>query len=143
MSVTDPVAVAGTAKQAVGEPCVLLKLGEIVLKGRNRHQFERLLQVNVRAAVKDTGLPVELLHREGVVVLRVECEQRTEAEHAQAVDRVAERVADVPGIVRVCRAMRMPKTPEAAVAAAVELTRGTTGPFAVRPRRRDKRFPIT
>jgi tRNA uracil 4-sulfurtransferase len=143
MSVTDPVTPADTAQDAAGEPCVLLKLGEIVLKGRNRAQFERLLQANVRAAMKDTGLPVELLHREGVVVLRVERQDRTQAELAQAVDRVAERVADVPGIVRVCRAMRMPKTPEAAVAAAVELTRGTTGPFAVRPRRRDKRFPVT
>jgi tRNA uracil 4-sulfurtransferase len=143
MSVTDPVTAAGTAEYAAGEPCVLLKLGEIVLKGRNRQQFERLLQGNIRAAVKDTGLPAELLHREGVVVLRVSRQERTEAEHAQAVDRVAERVSDVPGIVRVCRAMRVQKTPEAAVAAAVTLTRGTTGPFAVRARRRDKRFPVT
>src|SRR6516225_11012430 len=143
MSVTDPVAVAGTARHAVGEPCVLLKLGEIVLKGRNRHQFERLLHGNIRAAVRDTGLPVELLLREGVVVLQVDRQQRTEAEHAAAVDRVAERVSDVPGIVRVCRAMLVPKTPEAAVAAAIALTRETSGAFAVRPRRRDKRFPVT
>jgi thiamine biosynthesis protein ThiI len=143
MCVTDPVTAAGTAEHAAGEPCVLLKLGEIVLKGRNRRQFEHLLQDNIRAAVKDTGLPTELLHREGVVVLRVARDDRTEAEHAQAVDRVAERVSDVPGIVRVCRAMRMPKTPAAAVAAAITLTAGTTGPFAVRARRRDKRFPIT
>jgi len=143
MSVTDPAASAGTTEHAAGEPCVLLKLGEIVLKGRNRQQFERLLERNIQGAVKDTGLPVELLHREGVVVLRVTREERTLAEHAQAVDRVAERVSDVPGIVRVCRAMRVPKTPEAAVAAAVLLTEGTSGPFAVRARRRDKRFPVT
>jgi thiamine biosynthesis protein ThiI len=29
------------------EPCVLLKLGEIVLKGRNRQQFEKMLQNNI------------------------------------------------------------------------------------------------
>ena len=143
MSVTDPAASAGTTEHAVGEPCVLLKLGEIVLKGRNRQQFERLLERNIQGAVKDTGLPVELLHREGVVVLRVTRQERTDAELAEAVDRVAERVSDVPGIVRVCRAMRVPKTPEAAVAAAVLLTEGTSGPFAVRARRRDKRFPVT
>ena len=143
MSVTDPVAVAGTARHAVGEPCVLLKLGEIVLKGRNRHQFERLLQGNIRAAVRDTGLPAELLLREGVVVLRVVRQERTPAEHASAVDRVAERVSDVPGIVRVCRAIRVPKTPEAAVAAAIALTDRGSGAFAVRARRRDKRFPVT
>src|ERR1700751_1595450 len=105
MSMTDPVAVAGTAEQA-GEPCVLLKLGEVVLKGRNRHQFERMLQTNIRAAARDTGLPVDLLPREGVVVLLVARQGRTAAEHAAAVDQVAERVSDVPGIVRVCRAVR-------------------------------------
>lgn len=143
MSITDPAAVAETAQQAVSEPCVLLKLGEIVLKGRNRQQFERLLHGNIRTAVRDIGVPVELLPREGVVVLRVPRQRRTEAEHASAVDRVAERVADVPGIVRVCRAMRVPKTPEAAVAAAIELTSSASGAFAVRARRRDKRFPMT
>jgi len=143
MSVTDPVAVTGTARHAVGEPCVLLKLGEIVLKGRNRQQFERLLQGNIRAAVRDTGLPAELLLREGVVVLLVARGERTPAEHASAVDRVAERVSDVPGIVRVCRAIRVPKTPEAAVAAAIALTDRGSGAFAVRARRRDKRFQVT
>jgi thiamine biosynthesis protein ThiI len=143
MSMTDPVAVAGTAEQPAGEPCVLLKLGEVVLKGRNRHQFERLLQLNIRAAARDTGLPVELLPREGVVVLLVAPQERTAAEHAAAVDRVAERVSDVPGIVRVCRAVRVAKTPEAAVAAAIELTSPASGAFAVRARRRDKRFPVT
>jgi len=79
MSRTDPVTVAGTAEQAAGEPCVLLKLGEVVLKGRNRHQFERMLQTNIRAAARDTGLPVELLPLEGVVVLLVDRQERTAA----------------------------------------------------------------
>ena len=134
---------AGTAGNPVGEPCVLLKLGEIVLKGRNRQQFEHMLHANVRAAVRDTGVPVELLVREGVVVLRVQRRNRTAAEHAAAVDKVAERAADVPGIVRVCQAYRVEKTPEAAVAAAVALTSAGSGSFAVRARRRDKRFPVT
>ena len=42
------------------EPCVLLKLGEIVLKGRNRQQFERILHGNIRAALRETGVPVDL-----------------------------------------------------------------------------------
>jgi thiamine biosynthesis protein ThiI len=143
MSITDPHPVEGTVQQSVGEPCVLLKLGEVVLKGRNRQQFERIQQRNIKAAVKGTGLPTEVLHREGVVLVRVPREGRTVAEHAQAVEKVAQRTADVPGIVRVCRAWRVAKTPEATVAAAVELARGITGTFAVRPRRRDKRFPVT
>jgi thiamine biosynthesis protein ThiI len=143
MTVTDPAAAAGPELQGDAEPCVLLKVGEIWLKGRNRQQFEFLLERNIRAAVRDTGEPAEIMHREGVFVLRVPRQGRTGDGHARAVDAVAGRVADVPGIVRVCRALRAAKTPEAAVAAAVALTAGAPGPFAVRPRRRDKRFPLT
>src|SRR5467141_105451 len=56
-------------QQGPDEPCVLLKLGEIVLKGRNRQQFERILQGNIRAALKDTGIPVDMRQREGVILL--------------------------------------------------------------------------
>jgi thiamine biosynthesis protein ThiI len=126
------------------EPCVLLKLGEIVLKGRNRQQFERILHGNISAAVRDTGVPVEMKQREGVILLRVaDGEQRGEPGWSQAVAKVAERVRDVPGIVRVCRPLRVAKTPEAVSAAAVALTKGATGTFAIRARRRDKRFPLT
>jgi len=128
---------------AVGEPCVLLKQGEIFLKGRNRQQFERMLNVNIRAAVLSTGVPAELTLREGVLVLRVARDRLTPAEHAAAVDRLAARAADVPGISQVCRALRVDKTPEAAAAAAVALTGPGSGAFAVRSRRRDKRFPVT
>ncbi|MBO0803975.1 MAG: tRNA 4-thiouridine(8) synthase ThiI [Nocardiopsaceae bacterium] len=151
MTVSDPVTAAESAQQAAAEPCVLLKLGEIVLKGRNRHQFQRMLEQNIRAAVKDTGIRADLTRREGVVILRVPLQpgagqpgaSQYGAEHAAAVEQVLQRVADVPGIVRVCRAWRVAKTPEATVEAAIDLTRGITGPFAVRPRRRDKRFPLT
>jgi tRNA uracil 4-sulfurtransferase len=144
--------VPDTADNAAGEPCVLLKLGEIVLKGRNRQQFEHMLHANVRAAVRDTGVPVELVVREGVLALRVPRNRlagrdrtaaATAADHAAAVHKVAERAADVPGIVRVCQAYRVEKTPEAAIAAAVALTNENSGSFAVRARRRDKRFPVT
>src|SRR5215813_4132219 len=126
------------------EPCVLLKLGEIVLKGRNRQQFEKILHGNIRAAVRDLGVPVDLRQREGVILLRVaDGEQRGEAGWAQAAGQIAERMQEVPGIVRVCLPLRVAKTPEAISAAAMALTKGTTGTFAVRARRRDKRFPLT
>jgi tRNA uracil 4-sulfurtransferase len=127
-----------------GEPCVLLKLGEIVLKGRNRQQFEHILHRNIRAAVGDVGVPVDLRQREGVILLRVaDGEQRGGTGWAEAAGRVAERVRDVPGIVTVSRPLRVAKTPEAVVAAAVALTGNKPGTFAIRARRRDKRFPLT
>src|ERR1700691_2790648 len=126
------------------EPCVLLKLGEIVLKGRNRQQFERILQGNIRADLRDTGVPVDLRQREGVILLRVaDGQERGEPGWTQAAAVLAERVRDVPGIVRVCQPLRVAKTPEAVSAAAVAMTKGAAGTFAIRARRRDKRFPLT
>ncbi|HEY2508552.1 MAG TPA: tRNA uracil 4-sulfurtransferase ThiI [Streptosporangiaceae bacterium] len=124
------------------EPCVLLKLGEIVLKGRNRQQFERLLHENIRRAVRDLGTDVRVWQREGVIVLRVAGAEHNELAAQTAVDLLAERMTQVMGIVRVCRAVRVAKEPAAAIAAAVALAAGCPGSFAVRARRRDKRFPL-
>jgi len=128
---------------ALHEPCVLLKLGEIVLKGRNRQQFERLLHSNIRRAVSDLGIPIQLWQREGVIVLRIAGGWPGDAAGQTAADLLAERMRNVMGLARVCRAVRVAKDPDAAVAAAVELTAGRQGAFAVRARRRDKRFPLT
>jgi thiamine biosynthesis protein ThiI len=125
------------AQTQLHEPCVLLKLGEIVLKGRNRQQFERLLHDNIRRAVGDIG--VQIWQREGVVVLRVSGTGEAAAHRA---DLAADRMRNVMGVTRVCRAVRVAKDPEAAAAAAVQLTAGRQGTFAVRARRRDKRFAI-
>jgi thiamine biosynthesis protein ThiI len=128
---------------ALHEPCVLLKLGEIVLKGKNRQHFERMLQDNIRRAARAQGVPVRIWQREGVIVLRVADSEAGGTEAERAADVLAERMRDVMGLARVCRAVRVAKDPEAAVAAALELTAGMQGTFAVRARRRDKRFPVT
>ena len=139
MSVTPLADRAAPAGTTLGEPCVLLKLGEIVLKGGNRQQFERMLHANIRRAVRPLGFAVRLWQRDGVLVLRVPPGPGA----SQAADRLAEVAAEVMGVARVCRAVRVAKEPDAAVAAAVAAMAGPTGSFAVRPRRRDKRFPLT
>ena len=125
------------------EPCVLLKLGEVVLKGRNRQHFERLLHDNIRRAVRDLGLETRLWQREGVIVLRVTGAGPGGLAAESAVGLLAERMTRVMGVAVVCRAVRVAKDPEAAIAAAVDLMAGCKGSFAIRARRRDKRFPVT
>jgi thiamine biosynthesis protein ThiI len=125
-----------------GEPCVLLKLGEVVLKGKNRELFERRLQNNIRAAVKGLGIHIQVWQREGVIVVRAD--SGTSAD----VDAVARRIGDVMGIVWVHRAWRVAKDVDATVQAALDLVArhpalARKAPFAVRARRRDKRFPLT
>jgi tRNA uracil 4-sulfurtransferase len=133
------------AAVAPHEPCVLLKLGEVVLKGKNRQQFERLLHENIRRAIGDLGIRVQLWQREGVIVLRLAGDPAGQSAETSAdllADLLAQRMRNVMGLSRVCRAVRVAKDPESAAAAAVELTAGRHGSFAVRARRRDKRFPV-
>ena len=144
------------------EPCVLLKLGEIVLKGGNRQQFERILHSNIRRAVRDLDFDVRLWQRDGVIVLRIVPRATSPAgqdsrptgtapggppglsDDAQlAASKLAERARDIMGIVRVCLAVRVAREPGAAIDAAVSMMAGRPGSFAVRARRRDKRFPVT
>src|SRR5215831_7548451 len=146
MSTTPLADPAAAATGTLPEPCVLLKLGEVVLKGGNRHQFERMLQANIRRAIADASGAdasgqVRLWQRDGVMVIRVAPDSA--ADPALTADRIAERARDIMGIARVCRAVRVAKDPDAAIDAAVALMAGKKGSFAVRARRRDKRFPVT
>src|SRR5689334_8394107 len=104
-SLAAPAKPDALATPGVQEPCVLLKLGEIVLKGANRQQFERLLNANIRRAMEDLGVAVRIWHRYGVIVLRVE--HAGQAEMAAAADKAAERAGDIMGVARVCRAVRV------------------------------------
>ncbi|MGI5490737.1 tRNA uracil 4-sulfurtransferase ThiI [Microtetraspora malaysiensis] len=129
-----------TAMSALGEPCVLLKLGEVVLKGRNRELFESRLRSNIKAALKE--FTVDIRQRHGVIALFLP--KGTSVDVAEA---VAQRVSEVPGLVRINLAWRVAKTPEAVTEAAIELIRdrdevARKASFAVRSRRRDKRFPL-
>jgi thiamine biosynthesis protein ThiI len=140
---------ASHAQTGLHEPCVLLKLGEIVLKGKNRQQFERLLQNNIRLAAADLGIGIRLWQRDGVIILTPapavrEIESAAAREAAQATaDLIAERMLSVMGVVRVCRAVRVAKEAQAAIDTAADLAGGRPGSFAVRAKRRDKRFPVT
>jgi thiamine biosynthesis protein ThiI len=134
---------SGPALAGQPEPCVLLKLGEIVLKGRNRQQFEQLLHENIRRAVRGLGIGVRVGQREGVIVLRMAGGEAGGFAAETAADIVAERMGEVMGLARVCRAIRVAKDPDAAIEAAAALMAGRPGSFAIRARRRDKRFPMT
>src|SRR5712692_3191631 len=153
MTAVTAISLSDHASAGLHEPCVLLKLGEIVLKGKNRQRFERLLQNNIRLAAADLGVGVRLWQRDGVIVVNPAGAAEAPAEAAApdtgqvsaaaAADLIAERMLTVMGLVRVCRAVRVAKEAQAAIDVAAELAGGRPGSFAVRARRRDKRFPVT
>jgi tRNA uracil 4-sulfurtransferase len=115
-----------------GEPCVLLKFGELALKGRNRPLFVGALERNLRRLTADPG-PLEIRHRGGVFIVTGGEPQQT----------LVERCLALPGVSVVQPAIRCERDPAAGADAAVVLLRGRPGrTFAVRSRRRDKRYPL-
>jgi thiamine biosynthesis protein ThiI len=115
------------------QSCVLLKFGEIVLKGRNRVLFYAQLRRNVQRLLHDLG-PLELRQRGGVLAVL----------SPAPVAELAERARDVMGVNLLHPALVLEKTPEAACGAAIGLLRDRAGAtFAIRARRRDKSFELT
>ena len=111
---------------------MLLKFGEIVLKGRNRAHFYAQLRRNLVRQLRDLG-PLELRQRGGALAVLA----------PNPTELLVERARDVFGISLLHPATVVEKTPEAACAAAIELLRGRPGQtFAVRARRRDKSFAL-
>ncbi|WP_150243668.1 tRNA uracil 4-sulfurtransferase ThiI [Nocardiopsis quinghaiensis] len=131
-----PVAQAGS-DAGLGELCVLMKLGEIVLKGSNRKLFERRLHNNIRSSVRDLG-EVRLSQRgAGVIIVRKPGASDLE------IAEVADRMANVMGVVWVHLVRRVAKDLDAITDIGVRSMAGREGTFAVRARRRDKRFEMT
>ncbi|GAA3736500.1 tRNA uracil 4-sulfurtransferase ThiI [Salinactinospora qingdaonensis] len=122
--------------RGLGELCVLMKLGEIVLKGSNRQLFERRLHNNIRAAARGLS-QIKLSQRKGVIVIRMPGAGDLE------VAELAERMTAIMGVVWVHLVRRLPKDVDVVTDVAVRSMAEREGTFAVRARRRDKRFPMT
>ena len=111
---------------------MLLKFGELALKGRNRPLFVNALERNLRRLTADLGA-LEIRHRGGVLIVTSPRDE----------DELVNRCLALPGVSVVQRAIRCERDPAAAADAAVALLRGRPGrTFAIRTTRRDKRFPL-
>ena len=110
---------------------LLVRFGEIFLKGLNRPYFLRELVRRIRYAVKDIHGHV-WLHDGRIFV--------SEFDDMEACIR---RVTKVFGVHSVCPAVEMPRDDFDAVAAeAVKMMAGVTGTFKVIARRSDKTYPM-
>lgn len=118
---------------------VLVRYGELSLKGGNRKRFERVLMANLRRAVEPIS-PVRIDRSVGRITLRPE----------RRGDRVAARAADVFGIKSVSPAWGTRSDAEAIAALGetllLEALDERVGPepvtFRVRVKRADKSFPM-
>ena len=110
---------------------LLVRYGEIFLKGLNRPYFIRALVRKVRYAVR--GLDAEVWVHDGRIFVR----------GFSDLDECISRVTKVFGVHSVCPAVEMPKEDfDAICAQAVEMTKDLKGTFKVNARRSDKRYPL-
>ena len=117
---------------------ILLKQGEMVLKGLNKHRFDQRLQANIRYRIRDCG-KFKVYSRQSIVYVEP-------ADDNADVDAAFEALKTVFGIITLTRAASCEKTKEAVTALAVEYLRDamqSAGSFKVETRRGDKSFPMT
>lgn len=116
---------------------LLLKCGEIVLKGLNRKKFEDRLVGNIRRRLKKLG-KCEVTTRQSVIYVFI-------PEDVDG-DEVMEIIRKVFGIALICRAAVCEKSMEAMQATAESYLAdriATAKSFKVETKRSDKRFPLT
>ncbi len=110
---------------------LLVRYGEIFLKGLNRPYFIRALVRKIRYAVKDLGAQV-WVHDGRIFV-----------QGFDDLETCIERVTKVFGVHSVCPAVEMPKENfEEICEQAVRMTAGLKGTFKVAARRSDKLYPM-
>ena len=118
---------------------IVVRFGEVFLKGRNRPAFLDRLRSNVARAASGTGWEVDAVHGRFFLRPQPGAEARLE--------RVLERVCRVPGVASVSPAREVDVEVETIAPVAAALAAATVPPtastFAVRPRRSNKQLPYT
>lgn len=115
---------------------ILVKYGEIILKGLNRHTFEDLLIRNIKNSLK----PIKM------TVWRAQATIYIDVENPDDLDEAVKRLEKVFGIVAIIRAYVLSKDfdtlkDEAKEVLREELLDATT--FKVEAKRADKKYPMT
>ena len=110
--------------------CILIRFGEIFLKGNNRKYFEDLLINNIKSALKP--LKYTFLRSQG----------RYFVEDFENADEITERLKKVFGLHSVSPALKVKTDKETLFEAAVKMS-PMSGKFRVTVKRADKRLPFT
>ncbi len=117
---------------------ILLKQGEIVLKGLNRRNFEQKLVANVVRRLREFGT---------FKVYALQSTVYVEPQDANCdMDGAFEALQTVFGVIAITRAAACDKDPDAIAAKAIEYLAedmASARSFKVESKRSDKRFPLT
>ena len=116
---------------------ILVKLGEIVLKGLNRRVFEDRLLKNIRRRIQRAG-NFDVYSMQSTIYI---VQKDADAD----IDEAEERVAKVFGVIGYTRACVCPKAMDAILETApqyLEETLAEVRTFKVESKRADKKFPL-
>ena len=122
----------------VGEEIFLLKMGEMVLKGLNRHTFEERLMGNARRRLEKYG-KFRITSRQSITYVEPK-------EAGCDMDGAFQALSALFGVVGLSRAKACEKTPEAILETAKTYLRNDlmgAATFKVESKRSDKAFPMT
>lgn len=115
---------------------ILVKYGEIILKGANRPKFENILVKNIRDAVKNID-EVKITVAQATIYI--------EPQNDENIDIICERLSKIFGIVSITRAGVVEKDIEKIKVGALEYCRYALSDgvkFKVESKRSDKAFPL-
>ncbi len=115
---------------------ILVKYGEIILKGGNRPKFEKILIRNIANAIRNIA-KTNITIAQATIYIKVE--------DSDMMDVVCERLSKIFGIVSVTRAAVCEKTVESIEETALKYCREDLKPgkkFKVEAKRSDKKFPL-
>ncbi len=115
---------------------ILVKYGEIILKGGNRPKFEKILIKNIADAIKNIA-KVNITIAQATIYIKVE--------DSDMLDVVCERLSKVFGIVSITRAAVCEKTLESIKETALSYCKADLKPgvkFKAEAKRSDKKFPL-
>ena len=116
---------------------ILVKYGEIILKGGNRPKFEKVLMENIRNAVRNIDR-IKMNIMQATIYI--------EPENPENLDLICERLSLIFGIVSITKAGVIDKNIESIREGAYEYCKKDLLPgkkFKVEAKRADKRFPLT
>lgn len=117
---------------------ILLKYGEIVLKGLNRRYFDNLLQKRVRRLLKEVNGKFSIEYAQSILCIRGD-------ENADF-DRAFLQMKKVFGVTTVCRGVECEKSMESIKKTLIENGAdflGSAKTFKCVAKRSDKKFPLT
>ena len=109
---------------------LLVRMGEIWLKGENRNFFVKALARRIKKAIENTGATLEVT--QGRMFVR----------NIDDMDEVIAKVTKVFGVHSVSPVVQCEKDVQAIYDTAIEMMTSMTGTFKVIARRADKRFPM-